>query len=138
MEWARTSDGKESDLGHLLQFLQLEIARRDRSQVYTELTKQGRLTAATSGGHSAGGATRQGGPARQDRPAAAATSGRRPAAAAAQLQLISESCSYCGQPDSTAKCRGLGGSHSQGAAWYCEGAPTVLLLFEGRSPGLLL
>ena len=33
MEWARTSDGKESDLDHLLQFLQLEIARRDRSQV---------------------------------------------------------------------------------------------------------
>ena len=108
MEWARTSDGKESDLDHLLQFLQLEIARRDRSQVYTELTKQGRLTGATSGGHSAGGATRQGGPARQDRPAAAATSGRRPAAAAAQLQLITESCSYCGQPHRTAKCRGWG------------------------------
>ena len=37
LEWARSSVGKEGDLDHLLSFLQQEIARLDRSQVYEGL-----------------------------------------------------------------------------------------------------
>ena len=38
MEWARSSAGKESDLGHLLEFLQSELQRRERSQTFATMT----------------------------------------------------------------------------------------------------
>ena len=37
LEWARTSGGKESDLGHLLEFLQCELQRRERSQTFATM-----------------------------------------------------------------------------------------------------
>ena len=38
MEWARDSVKRESDLTFLLQFIKNEIERRERSQVYKEMS----------------------------------------------------------------------------------------------------
>ena len=105
LEWARGSEGKESDLDHLLQFISSEIERRERSGSYCQLDRPAatgkggqssvagrRLPGGPPSGHSAGAAGRF-------RP------GRRPAAAALQTSTEAASaCGFCNAHHHTAKC----------------------------------
>ncbi|KAG1682986.1 hypothetical protein GQR58_010380 [Nymphon striatum] len=49
MEWARDGEGRESDLKYLLDFLNKEIQRRERSDTFKDVGVPKRSTAATSG-----------------------------------------------------------------------------------------
>ena len=101
LEWARNSVGREGDLKHLLDFLQLEISRLERSGLYKDLEvppSAGQQTAASSRQRTASAG----------RPGPAGSAGRRTGGqrtSAAALQAASSlCCSYCGQQHNTAKC----------------------------------
>lgn len=110
LEWARGAEGKEGDLRYLLEFLACEISRRDRSRNLTRL-EPGAVQQRSSGGHPGAQRAPAGAPAAGSRsraPVAAGVARRRegpPApAAAAALQLSSETCCLCSGTHRTAKC----------------------------------
>ena len=103
LEWARTSVGKESDLQHLLDFLQQEICRLERSGVYAD------LTAAEPAGRAAVAATGRQAAASTGRPGPAAgppgrRDGRPGPSSTAALQMATLGCGYCGQHHTADKC----------------------------------
>ena len=98
LEWARTSVGKEGDLEHLLDFLQVEIARLERSGSFYAEPSRGSATSSGAVGHQFKTATTA------SRGATSGGAGWKKSPSAAALQTSAMACPFCGGRHHAAKC----------------------------------